>query len=163
MSKKNRQRPENIHTCEDGNTVRKLEAAPDDYGDRKQRQEERRLSEQKRRRRRAARRNRERALKMNAGYVVFLSVCVIVVTFTMAVYVKMQSDLVTRRGRIETLESEVSQLKTDNDSAYKRINASINLKKVKRQARKFGMKYPKDTQIIYYTIDNSDFMTQYSD
>ncbi len=64
---------------------------------------------------------------------------------------------------IETLQSEISALKLENDAAYKRITASIDLKAVKKQAKKLGMKYPTDQQIKYYTIENADYMTQYSD
>ena len=82
MSRQKERRSYGIYTYEDGNTVRRLETVPDYHEERKKRKEERRVSEQKRRRRRAARRNRERALKMNAGYVAFLSVCVMVVALT---------------------------------------------------------------------------------
>ena len=163
MSKRKERRPYDIYTYEDGNTVRRLEAVPDYHEERKRRKEERRISEQKRRRRRAARRNREWALQMNAGYVAFLSACVIAVAFTAASYVKLQSDLIIRQKGIESLESEISSLKLENDATYKRITTSVNLKAIKKQAKKFGMKYPSENQIVYYTIDNSDYMTQYSD
>ena len=159
---KEHKRPYEVYTYEDGNTVRRLEAAPDYHEERRVRREERRQAEQKRRRRRAARRNRERALKMSAGYVAFLSVCVMVVAFTAVAYVNLQSDLIIRQKRMETLEQEISDLKTDNDSAYKRISTSVNLKEIKKQAKKLGMKYPSEKQIIYYSIENSDYMIQYS-
>lgn len=158
------QRPYGIYTYEDGNTVRRLEAVPDyDSDGRRRRKEERRISEQKRRRRRAARRNRERALKMNAGYVAFLSVCVMAVAMAAAAYVDLQSDLIIRQRGIEKLESEISSLKLENDAAYKRITASIDLKEIKKQARKLGMKYPSEEQIVHFSIDNADYMMQYSD
>lgn len=163
MSRQKEQRPHNSYTYEDGNTVRRLEAAPDYQAERRRRREERRISEQKRRRRRAARRNRERALRMDAGYVAFLSACVLAVAVTSAAYVNLRSDLTIRQEAMETLQHEISALKTENDAAYKRITASVNLKAIKKQAKKFGMKYPSEKQIIYYTIDNSDYMTQYSD
>ena len=62
MSRQKEQRHYQIHTYEDGNTVRRLEAAPDYHEERRKRKEERQISEQKRRRRRAARRNRERGV-----------------------------------------------------------------------------------------------------
>ena len=130
------QKPYGIYTYEDGNTVRRLEAAPDyNSEERRRRKEERRISEQKRRRRRAARRNRERALKMSAGYVAFLSVCVIVVATASAAYVDLQSDLIIRQRAIERMESEISTLKLENDAAYKRITASVDLKEIKKHRR----------------------------
>ncbi len=163
MSRQKEQRSYGVYTYEDGNTVRRLETAPDYHEEREKRKEERRRSEQKRRRRRAARRNRERALKMSAGYVAFLSVCVMAVAFTCAAYVDLQSDLIIRQRSIETLQSEISNLKLENDAAYKRITASVDLKEIKKKAKKLGMKYPTDQQIKYYTIENADYMTQYSD
>lgn len=163
MNRQKERRSYNIYTYEDGNTVRRMEAVPDYHEERKRRKEERRQSEQKRRRRRAARRNRERALKMSAGYVAFLSVCVMAVAITSLAYVKLQSDLIIHQRGVEKLESEISDLKIENDAAYRRITTSVNLKTVKKQAKKLGMKYPSEKQIVYYTIDNSDYMTQYAD
>ena len=163
MSRQKEQRPYGIYTYDDGNTVRRLEAAPDYHDERRKRKEERSISEQKRRRRRAARRNRERALKMNAGYVVFLSVCVLAVAITSTAYVNLQSDMIIRQRAIEKLQEEISALKLENDAAYKRITASVDLKEIKKQARKLGMRYPSEDQIMYYTIDNADYMTQYSE
>ncbi len=163
MSRQKERKSYGIYTYEDGNTVRRLEAVPDYHEERNRRKEERRISEQKRRRRRAARRNRERALKMNAGYVAFLSVCVMAIAFASATYVKLQSDLIIRQRAVETLQNDISTLKLENDAAYKRITAAVDLKEVKKQARRLGMKYPSENQIVHYTIDNADYMTQYSD
>lgn len=163
MSRQKEQRSYGTYTYDDGNTVRRLEAAPDYHGERRKRKEERRISEQKRRRRRAARRNRERALKMNAGYVAFLSACVLAVAMTSTVYVNLHADMIIRQRAVEKLEEEISALKLENDAAYKRITASVDLKAIKKQARKLGMKYPSEDQIVYYTIDNADYMTQYSE
>lgn len=163
MSRRKEHRPYGSYTYEDGNTVRQLEAVPEHEDERRRRQEERRISEQKRRRRRAARRNRERALKMSARYVVFLSACVTAIAVTSVAYVNLQSDLIIRQRAIERLEGEISTLELENDAAYKRITASIDLKAIKKQARKLGMKYPSEDQIVHYTIENADYMTQYTD
>lgn len=164
MSRQTDKRPKN-HTYEYGNTVRQFEALPefpDYHNERKKRKEERRISEQKRRRRRAARRNRERALRMSAGYVAFLSVCAGIVGIICAAYVNLQSDLIIRQRRMATLESTISELKLENDAMYKRITTSVDVKTLKKKAKKLGMKYPTKKQIIYYSIDKSDYMTQYS-
>ncbi len=163
MSRQKERTRYEVHTYEDGNTVRHLEAVPDFHEERRKRKEERRISEDKRRRRRAARRNRERALKMSAGYVTFLSGCGFAVALISAAYIYLQSDVTIRQKSIASLESEVSSLKIENDMTYKRITTAINLDEIKKKAKRLGMKYPTKKQIIYYTIDNSDFMTQYSE
>ena len=66
----------------DGNTIRRLEAAPDYRSvERKRREQERRRQEEEReamqrRKRRAAMKNREKALRMNRGYALFLMTAV---------------------------------------------------------------------------------------
>lgn len=166
MSRQADRKPKKTYLMyEDGNTVRRLEAVPDYPGlgdERKRRKEDRRISEQKRRRRRAARRNRERALKMSAGYVAFLSACVVGVGFLCSAYVNLQTDLIIRQDRIEALESSISDLKLDNDARYKRITTTVDIKELRRKARKLGMRYPSSDQILYYTVDSADYMTQYT-
>jgi len=34
---------------------------------------------------------------------------------------------------------------------------------VKKKAKKLGMKYPSENQIVYYSIENADYMTQYTE
>ncbi|MDE6413320.1 MAG: septum formation initiator family protein [Eubacterium sp.] len=91
-----------------------------------------------------------------------MAICVFAVAVTSVAYVNLQSELTIRQEQIAALESEISDLKIDNDTTYKRITTSVDLKTIRRKAKKLGMKYPKENQIVYYTIDNSDYMTQYS-
>ncbi len=156
-------RPHDIYMYEEGNTVRRLEPAyvPDEE-ERRRRRQERRLWEQRRRHRRAARRNRERALRMSAGYVAFLSVCVLIAGMMTAVYINFQSQLLLHQETVEALENEVLDLKFDNEAIYKRLTTTVDLDAVKKQARKLGMKYTSKKHIVYYTIENSDYMTQYA-
>ena len=150
-----------------GNAARRMEAAPDVWEEqeilRKKRVERaRRQQEEQRRRKAVARRNQKHALIMSKGYVTFLSVAVIVTCITSIFYIKLQSDVTTRLNRIAALESSVSDMKQDNDAAYKRIATSVNLEKVKKEAiNELGMTYPSSDQIVYYSIEHSDYMTQY--
>jgi len=144
----------------DGNTVRKAEPEPD-YR-RKQQQRER--EERRRKNQKAARRNQERELRMNRGHLVFLSIAVGITCLVSAAYIHLQSNITTRMNNISALESEISNLKTDNDTTLKRINTSIDMSQIKEQAMgKLGMVYATQEQIAYYNIDDTDYMTQYSD
>jgi cell division protein FtsL len=145
-----------------GNTVRELGAAPA----RKPQQNPQEAEEQKRRRRRqnAARRNRERALYMSRGYVAFLTLCVAVSAFFAVTYVKLQADVTHRMKTISALESQITDLRADNDANYKRITTSVDLNEVKDIAmNRLGMTYATEEQIIYYSVENSNYMDQYSD
>ncbi len=147
----------------DGNTVRRMEAVPDYRRERRER-EEREREEQLRRRKRQVRRNQERQLRMSKRYVVFLTMAVTVFGVFAGTYIKIQSDMTARMNTISSLESQIADLKADNDEAYKRIRMTVDLDSVREKAlNELGMSYAKESQIIYYTVDNDDFMNQYSE
>ena len=65
---------------------------------------------------------------------------------------------------ISALESEIADLKTDNDTTLKRINTSVDLNQIKEKAiGELGMVYASQDQVAYYSIEDTDYMTQYSD
>ena len=149
----------------DGNTVRRMEAAPavtrpdrriresrPEHVTRERRERERREREREielRNRKRAARRNQERALRMSKSYVA---------------YIHIQSEMTARMNQISSLESQIADLKADNDEAYKRINTSVDLDSIRNTAMtEYGMSYAKESQIVYYTVNDDDYMNQYSE
>ena len=145
-----------------GSTVRQLEAQPvrRERIDRTKSQEE----QKKKRRRNAAKRNRERALHMSRGYVAFLTLCVGVVAFAAVALVQIQSQVTQRMEHIAALESQITDLKADNDARYKEIVTSVDLDYIKDVAmNQLGMQYATEDQIIYYSVENNNFMDQYSD
>lgn len=144
-----------------GNTVRELEAPV--RRDTRSREE---LEEIKRRKRRrnAARRNRQRELEMNRGYVAFLTVCVLATAVSAGALVYMQSQLTNRMRSVASLESQVIDLRADNDARYKSLTTSVDLNHIKEVAtKKLGMSYPKEKQVVYYSVENSNYMDQFSD
>ncbi len=154
----------------DGNTIRRLEAAPDYRSvERKRREQERRRQEEEReamqrRKRRAAMKNREKALRMNRGYALFLMTAVALLVGFACGYVKLQSDVTTRMNHIASLETQIADLKADNDATEKRVNTATDLDAVKDVAmNQLGMTYATPEQIVYYSVDNEDYMNQYRD
>lgn len=154
----------------EGNTVRKMEVVPQRRSEQvhrelERKQEKDRVREERQREARiAARRNQERALQMSPGYVVFLAVAMAAMVGVCGVYLKLQSDIANRMKTVAVLESQVTNLKTDNDANLKRINTSIDLESIKNTAiNELGMVYPSKDQIIYFHIDTSDYMNQYED
>ena len=126
----------------DGNTVRRMEAMPDYRKERRDRQERER-EEELRKRRRAAARNQAKALRMSKSYVVFLTMAVTVFGIFCGAYIKLQSDVTARMKKIASLESQVTDLKADNDEAYKRINTAVDL-----DAQSFA--HPVDTPLLFF-------------
>ena len=145
-----------------GSTVRQIEAQPV----RRERIDRTKIKEeqQKKRRRNAAKRNRARALHMSRGYVAFLTACVAVVAFAAVSMVQMQSQVTQRMENIAALESQITDLKADNDARYKEIVTSVDLEHIKDVAiNELGMQYATEDQIVYYSVENNNFMDQYSD
>lgn len=147
----------------EGNAVRRMEAAPDYRREREERIRREREMEQKRGQR-AARRNQEKALRTSKSYVAFLTMAVMIFgTFT-GLYIRIQSDVTARMKTISSLESQIADIKADNDEAYKRINTAINLDSIRNIAMtELGMSYAKESQIIYYSVGDDDYMNQYSE
>lgn len=146
-----------------GSAVRELETQPlrrPERPDRRKIEEEQR----KKRRRNAARRNRERALYMSRGYVMFLSACVAVVALAAVSLIQMQSQVSQRMKNIAALESHITDLKADNDARYKEIVTSVDLEYIKDVAiNQLGMNYASEEQVIYFSVENNNFMDQYED
>lgn len=145
----------------DGNTVKKLEGEPEE---RRQRQLEKEKRERQKINRHAAKRNQEKALRMNMGYVFFCTMAVLITCGVCVTYIQLQSDITSRMKHISSLESQITDLKADNDAAIKRIDLSTDLEDVKYKAiHELGMKYAGPGQIVYYSVEDSDFMNQYAD
>lgn len=145
-----------------GSTVRQVEAQPV----RQPKVDRRKIQENQRRksRRNAIKRNRERALQMSSGYVMFLSLCVAVVAFAAVSLIQIQSQVTQRMKNIATLQGQITDLKADNDARYKEIVTSVDLDYIKEVAiTELGMQYATEDQIVYYSVENNNFMDQYSD
>ena len=147
-----------------GNTVRQLQAAPamPDYRKERRIREEKERQDALKRKKRAERRAKERALRNSRKYVVFLSMAVIVFGMYAGAYINIQSDITARLRTISNLESQIADLKAENDEAFKRMNTAVDLDAIKTTAiNDLGMFYASEEQIIYYYVENDDYMNQY--
>ena len=107
------------------------------------------------------RRNRERALYMNVGYVLFLVGAMIAAAIILTGYLRLQSDITNSIKHISQMESRLNELKLENDENYSRITSSINLEEVKRVAiQELGMRYAEEGQIITFDGEGSDYVRQ---
>lgn len=136
-----------------GNTARKLQAVPSQY--------ERTTIKKDNR---AVQKNRDKALHMNVGYVLFLVTAMMLAGLVLTWYLALQSDITNSIKNIARLESELNSLKLDNDERYSRINSDINLEEVRRVAiQELGMQYAKEGQIITYNGEDNDYVRQTGD
>ncbi len=109
----------------------------------------------------ATRKNRERALHMNIGYVLFLVAAMVTAGVILTGYLKLQSDITNSMKHIATLESQLNSMKLENDEAYSRINSNVNLEEVRRIAiQELGMQYAQEGQIVTFDGEDNDYVRQ---
>lgn len=132
-----------------GNTARKLQVVPKEYE-----RPVKKLSH-------ATRKNRERALHMNIGYVLFLVTAMVAAGVILTGYLTLQSDITNSIKNISKLESELNSMKLDNDETYSRITSNVNLEEVRRIAiQELGMQYAQEGQIVTFNGEDSDYVRQ---
>jgi hypothetical protein len=145
----NRQNRTTRYTYVEGSTVRRLNPA-EQSGPRE-------LSH-------STRKNRDRALYMNLGYVVFLVAALVSAAVILIGYIRVQSDIVLSVQNISAMESELNSLKLSNDEEYNRAINSMDLEEIRQIAiGELGMRYAKEGQIINVTGEGSDYVRQLSE
>ena len=66
-------------------------------------------------------------------------------------------------NHIANLQEEVTALKADNSATQSRIATTTNLNSIKNKAlNELGMVYASQDQIVYYNINDEDYMNQYN-
>ena len=89
---------------------------------------------------------------MSLGYLLFLSLAMVLMLGTLAWYISLQSQVKNSVKNIATLESQLNNLKQDNDEAYNRANGNVDLEEVKRIAiQEYGMTYAGEGQVVTYS------------
>lgn len=127
-------------------------------------EEEQAIKKRQRQTRVAVQKNRERALQISPGYVLFLATTMAVVVAVIACYLQLQSELNKSVQNVAALEAEVLSLKNSNDAAQKKIDNSVNMDNIRQRAQEeLGMVYPQEDQIEYFEVDKDDYMNQYED
>ena len=145
----------------DGNTVRRLEGEPEE---RRQRALERERELRRRESLRAARKNQERALHMDLPHVLFCTMGIALTCLVCVMYINLQTEVTGHLKTIASLQSQVSDVRSDNDAALRRIEAAGDLNSVKNKAvNELGMGYATPEQIVVYSVHIDDYMDQYSD
>ncbi len=122
------------------------------------------LEEPKKQLSHTTRKNRERAHHMNFAYVLFLSAAMAVTGVILIGYIQMESSITKSVKQIAALESQLNNLKTQNDEALGRIESSIDLEEIRRIAiTELGMTYAGEGQIVEIPDEGSDYVRQYAE
>ena len=120
--------------------------------------------EEEQRKRLRARRILEREKKKSRMSVVTMTIATALILGSCALYIQQNSKLSATMKQVATLEAELINITQENDATQKRVETSVNLEDIRKQAMdELGMVYPSENQIVYYHIDNTDYMEQYKD
>ena len=146
------------NTYIDGNVVRHVQAVPQQQPQRERQRQQRRSASVH------AKRNREKALRVNMPYVVFLAAASIATVFVCINFLQLQSQGINYRNEIAALESRLSNMKLANDNAYENAVSSVNMEVVKDIAiNQLGMVYANEGQVITYSSQEGDYIRQYGE
>lgn len=108
--------------------------------------------------------NREQAAVMNKGFVAFMTVAIIICCVVCYFYISLQGEVTTRLRTVASLQSEIQTLSIDNDTLEKRIAVQEDVAQIKQEATEtLGMQTVTPDQIIYYSVDDKDYMLQYDE
>ena len=151
MAARRRRRAPQATEYVEGNTVRKIERAPQYEGQERRKQKKRNSSHTV-----TVRRNQEKALQMNLFSVLLLTAAMICTLYICVSYLRL--------NHIESLEESIEKLKGDNDALLTRINTSVDLDYVYKVAtEELGMVYANKDQVRLYNKTESEYVRQYED
>jgi cell division protein FtsB len=108
--------------------------------------------------------NREKALRMSAGYVAVLAVCCGLMAGVCAKYLSLRDEITSKKAEIATLELNVEALKAQNDSTDYNINSYMDIENIAKVAtEELGMVQAGKEQITFYNKSESEYMKQYNE
>lgn len=111
-----------------------------------------------------AQRNRQKAAKIGTGYIVFLAAACILILMVSIHYLQLQTEITSRKKAVNRLESQVNQLKEENDAYYSQVTSGLDLDEVKQAAiGRLGMRVPEENQIMTYETEGHNYVRQFQD
>ena len=121
------------------------------------------------RERQPERRERRHAEKSNVQYVnvlymIFLAAASCMVLWSCVNYLQLQAETTSRVKHIASLETELEDLRKENNDNYTRIMTSVDLDHIRDVAiNELGMVYAQEDQVVLYDSEGSDYVRQYAD
>ena len=106
--------------------------------------------------------NQKRALRVSAGYVVFLTVAALLVLIVCVGYVRLQAKITDTSKNLTAMQEELANLREENDTRYNTVMDSVNVEEIKEKAQKdLGMVYAAPGQVVEYESPSADYVKQY--
>ena len=109
-----------------------------------------------------SRKNIKRDSAMNPGFMIFMTLAMVLTGIVCVQYIRLQSSLITYVNTISAMEIELQSLRAENDDYESRIKGAIGLENIKKRAMDdLGMTYASDDQIVTYNSDGTDYVRQF--
>ena len=97
-------------------------------------------------------------------FFMFLMCTLVFCGFVLVSHVSVKSEITATNEEITRLESQLNNIRLENDEDYSRIKNGIDLNEIRMKAiGKLGMTYATEGQIIYYSEFDDDYVRQVSD
>ncbi|MCR5507568.1 MAG: cell division protein FtsL [Lachnospiraceae bacterium] len=110
------------------------------------------------------RRNREKAGHMNPGYILFLTLAMVMTVAICIQYLMMRATMTNMVKELSSLELNLNELKAENDDTENRIKGAVDLEEIKYRAmNELGMQYANEDQIVSYECEDTDYVRQLVD
>ena len=117
------------------------------------------------RHRKASRQVRKnRALRMNSAYVIFLAVAAVMALVVCVNYIELQSRITSRSKNITAMQEELARLREENNTRYNAVMDSVTLDEIRDRAQnELGMVYASPERIVGYESPATDYVKKYED
>lgn len=146
----------NYETYVGGSTVSVGDILPDRDTRRKE------IEEEKRRKQKSRARQNARALRKGRTTAVMVIFAVALFGAFFLEYVNLQTSIRSHMVNIATLKEDISDMKASNSAAQSRISTATDINEIKEKAlNEYGMVYANQGQIVYYDIEDEDYMSRY--
>ncbi len=130
------------------------------YLTKEERREQQLLHERNEKERR--RRERARALRRQKANTVYMIFGAAAIVAGLVCYISMTNSIITHKKAVESLQTQIEELELSVAATQSRIDTATNLAEVKAIAiEELGMDYATAEQIVYYSIQSDDYMSQY--
>jgi len=107
-------------------------------------------------------RKKRKTQAMDLGFVLFLTMALIVTGFVCVKYISLQTSITRYVDEISSLEMQLTTARAENDDTECRIKGAVDLESVKKRAMDdLGMKYAREDQIVVYESDGTDYVRQF--
>lgn len=104
-----------------------------------------------------------RAIREDRGRLIRLVMVTVMTLVVCTVFLKLNFQVQQQTYRVAVLQKEIDALRLANDDAEKRMEDASDLYVVREKATSLGMGYPKEGNVVYYSVDDTDYMIQTED